>query len=521
MKPFQARVNGKGLLFPLLMLGLLITGAVGATEAPDTGALGRGDNKPNVLIMVADDLGWADMGYRGSAIETPALDSLAQEGVRLNRFYTAPICSPTRAALMTGRDPLKLGVGYATIKPWHNYGVAPQEHFMPESFQAAGYQTAMFGKWHLGHAYPELHPNQRGFDYFFGHLLTSTDYFTHKNQGAPDLQRNGKTVDKTGQYGTDLIGEETVAWIKNRDKSQPFFAYVPFTAPHLPLQAPEQLVEKYGHIPNDSRRVYAAMVDAMDASIQQILDTLEQEGIADNTLVLFFSDNGGSKANAASNAPYRGFKGETFEGGIRVAATLRWPDRLAGDKDFDQVITATDLFPTLAAATGVEINSSRPLDGKNLWTNLETGVVAPRQDKLFFTSESPLLGRYYNAVLDGDWKLVQLVDHKLENITVKNMLFDLSKDPYEQTDLAASHPKKVAALAGDIHQWRTQHPAAGVRVELVPHPGWRAPKDWAQSTAAMGEVINLERGAYGFYSKKAGLPRIDRMYGERGRLIYQ
>jgi arylsulfatase A-like enzyme len=207
---------------------------------------------PNVIIFLADDLGWADVGFHGQQhIETPTLDRIAKEGVQLDRFYTTPICSPTRAALMTGRDPIRLGVVYAVILPWSNNGIHPDEHFMPESFQAAGYQTAMVGKWHLGHAQQTYHPNQRGFDHFYGHLHTEVGYFPpFGNQGGKDFQKNGVSIDDQG-YETFLLADEASRWIKARDKERPFFLYMPFIAPHTPLEAPEDLKEKYADIPTD------------------------------------------------------------------------------------------------------------------------------------------------------------------------------------------------------------------------------------------------------------------------------
>ena len=284
--------------------------------------------KPNILVMVADDLGWADVGYHGGDIDTPSLDLLAEQGVQLNRFYTTPICSPTRAALMTGRDPIRLGVAYGVILPWDNIGVHPDEHFMPQSFQGAGYQTAMVGKWHLGHAQMTYHPNNRGFDHFYGHLHTEVGFYPpFANQGGKDFQLNCVSIDDDG-YETYLLADEVSRYIRERDKNRPFFMYMPFIAPHTPLDAPQELQDKYKDIDTDlpparsrqtddtrrmatmmlqpsARPMYAAVVDAMDQAIGQVLQTLEEEGIADNTIVLFFSDNGGAAYSygGANNAP--------------------------------------------------------------------------------------------------------------------------------------------------------------------------------------------------------------------------
>jgi hypothetical protein len=291
--------------------------------------------QPNVVIFVADDLGWADVGFHGEeSIETPSLDRLAREGVQLDRFYTTPICSPTRAALMTGRDPMRLGVAYGVIMAWHTIGIHPDEHFMPESFKAAGYQTAMVGKWHLGHAQMTYHPNQRGFEHFYGHLHTEVGYFPpFANQGGRDFQVNGKAIEGEG-YESFLLADEASRWIRERDEDKPFFLYIPFIAPHTPLDAPDDLKAKYEDLDDDrkparshntdqtrrmsrlmmlpsARPMYAAVVDGMDQAIGRVLDTLDEQGLADDTIVLFFSDNGGAAyaTGGADNVPLRGGKG--------------------------------------------------------------------------------------------------------------------------------------------------------------------------------------------------------------------
>ena len=249
--------------------------------------------KPNVVIFLADDLGTSDVHYRGGEIDTPNIDQLAKEGLRLERFYVMPVCSPTRSGLMTGRSPMRLGVIYTVIRPWETYGVPVDEHFMPQSFQAAGYQTAMTGKWHLGHAKKAFLPNQRGFDHSYGHVNGALDYFEHYRDGGLDWHRDGKGLKEKG-YTTDLVAAEASRLIRTRNKSKPLFLYVPFNAPHAPLQAPPELLEKYAkRIAEPKRRTFAAMVDSMDSAIGRIRKTLVDEGMAANTLILFFSDNGG------------------------------------------------------------------------------------------------------------------------------------------------------------------------------------------------------------------------------------
>jgi len=504
----------------------------GATEA-----------QPNILVMVADDLGWADVGYHGGDIDTPSLDLLAEQGVQLNRFYTTPICSPTRAALMTGRDPIRLGVAYGVILPWDNIGVHPDEHFMPQSFQGAGYQTAMVGKWHLGHAQMTYHPNNRGFDHFYGHLHTEVGFYPpFANQGGKDFQLNGVSIDDDG-YETYLLADEVSRYIRERDKNRPFFMYMPFIAPHTPLDAPQELQDKYKDIDTDlpparsrqtddtrrmatmmlqpsARPMYAAVVDAMDQAIGRVLQTLEEEGIADNTIVLFFSDNGGAAYSygGANNAPLRGGKGETFEGGIRVVSLLRWPAMLGSGQQFDQIMSVMDVFPTLAAAAGIEAGNTFELDGRNMWPAIAQGEAVPLEKPLMFASEIPIYGSFKFTAFDESWKLVQEVEQEQLSVTVTNYLFDILKDPNEYNNLASAYPEVVEQLSEAIHEWRALYPINGTRSELVPPPGWRAPRDWASYPIPLEEL--QDESNTGMAPTPSILRVLDWQHGSRGRLEY-
>jgi len=531
--------GGRGALAAPALASWIIFALAAALPA----ALARAAEHPNVVIFVADDLGWADVGFHGGRIETPSLDRLAREGLELSRFYATPICSPTRAAVMTGRDPMKLGIAYATIDPWDNIGVHPEEHFLPQSFKAAGYQTAIIGKWHLGHAQQTYHPNSRGFDHFYGHLHTEVAYFPpYAIQGAQDFQRNGKSVDDEG-YETFLLADEAVRWIRGRDESRPFLLYMPFLAPHTPLEAPAELEAKYAEMPDDRkpsrgtsdwsrylrfagvkslRREYAAVVDGMDQAIGRVLAVLDEEGLAKDTIVLFFSDNGGMAfygAGGADNTPLRGGKGETFEGGIRVVALMRWPGRVEAGSRFDEIISVMDVFPTLAAAAGVEVGASKPLDGIDVWPAISRGAKVERKDLLFFASEIPRRGSFKLTAFDDEWKLVQLVEQDIQSTTVQNMLFRIAEDPYEYTDLAPKHPDVVAKLSRSLYEWRCQYPIHGTRVHLVPPPGWRAPKDWAAYPIPLEELQDEPAVGYG----AGGFRRrvLDFMHRGRGRLTYE
>lgn len=500
-------------------------------------------DRPNIIVMVADDLGWADVGFHGNQIiETPSLDRIAAEGTQLNRFYTTPICSPTRAALMTGRDPIRLGVAYSTIMPWQNNGIHPEETFLPELFADAGYQTAMVGKWHLGHAQQTYHPNSRGFEHFYGHLHTEVGFFPpFASLGGKDFQRNGVSIDDQG-YESYLLADEVSRYIRERDTEKPFFIYMPFIAPHTPLDAPEDLKAKYADMEDDrgksrskmadntrfmakltrresARPMYAAVVDGMDRSIGRVLDTLDTEGLAENTIVLFFSDNGGGvyAIGGADNAPLRGGKGDTFEGGIRVVATMRWPAKIAAGGKVDSIMSVMDVFPTLLAAAGIEPQTRHRLDGRNLLPAIVEGERIAREDLLFFIAESPFKNTVNVTAFNDEWKLVQRIETGFTSVEVSNFLFDINADPNEYQNLALEHPDVVAELADEIRHWRNLYPVAGTRSELMPPPGWRAPLDWAdyplQNDALQGD-------ASGGMPPESAIRMLDWQYGENGRLIY-
>jgi arylsulfatase A-like enzyme len=507
--------------------------------APDT----RAAEHPNIVILVADDLGFADPGFRGSEISTPSIDRLAREGMDLNRFYVAPICSPTRAALMTGRDPIRLGVAYGVILPWDSGGVHTSEHFMPESFREAGYQTAMVGKWHLGHAQQGLHPNARGFDHFYGHLQTEVGYFPPFGiLGGKDFQRNGESIDEEG-YESDLLAEEAERWIRERDTSRPFFLYVPFIAPHEPLAAPEDLVEKYADLkdrrgparsPSDTfsryarlagmksrRPLYAAVVEGMDRSIGRILDVIDEQGIAKDTIVLFFSDNGATRIpgrGGGDNAPLRGGKAETYEGGIRVISLIRWPGQVEAGATLDQIMTVMDVFPTLAAAASVTPMSKRNLDGLDMGPAIMKGQRVARDGYVHFGSEIPRYGSFNFTAFDEEWKLVQWVEQDPLSTSVKHELFHIADDPGEYNNLAQAYPDRVQEMAKAILHWRALYPLNGTRARISSPPGWHPPLNWATYPRPADEL--QQESVESMAPTSGSLHVLDYLSGDRGRLIY-
>ena len=396
----------------------------------------EGASKPHIVLFVSDDMGWNEVGFHGSKIDTPNIDKLAKDGLQLDRFYVHPICSPTRAALMTGRVPARMGI---TGVIGRRDGVPKDEHFLPQTFQKEGYQTFMVGKWHLGVAELEQTPNARGFDYFFGFHGGGINYYSTERSRVRGWFRNGRSVTPQG-YSTDILADEAIKLLKNRNKQKPVFLYLPFNAPHQPAQAPEQLLEKYRKLGFFGRRVeQAGAIEAMDAAIGRVLDTIEAEGMTKETLVMFFCDNGsgggrrrGSTAQSGQLA-LRGGKGQLLEGGIRVPAVVRWPGVIRAGAKCEQLVSAQDLLPTLSAAAGVRPRNQKPLDGVNCWPMLKENKEAKRKPVVV---AGPFGGF---AVLDGQWKLIW----SNEGMS----LFDLKKDPIEARDVAADHPLTVATLA--------------------------------------------------------------------------
>ena len=462
---------------------------------------------PHIVILLADDLGWNDVGYHGSPIATPNIDALAESGVVLDRFYSQPVCTPTRAALLTGRAPVRMGLSYSVVRPWANYGLPQDENLLAQSMRKAGYATAIVGKWHLGHDHERQHPHHRGFDRFYGHLTGAIDYFTHERMGGIDWQRDGRTVHETG-YATDLIAREAVQIIDAHDDERPLLLYLPFNAPHSPMQAPADLVARYAHLDETptrnaferflaqaqrstglsreaatrlvdapgprARATYAAMVESMDHAIGAVLDALERRGMSDDTIVLFTSDNGGHLMFGANNAPLRGEKATVFEGGVRVPAVIRWPAGLEGARQVSQVMTASDVFPTLVAASGVEIDDGDRLDGRNVWPQIRG---AERVDREIFFAVDGAGGRQV-ALRKGPWKLIRLQGPPG---SARELLFDVEADAEERNDRAASQPDRVAELRERLDHWTALHPQGGAALARAPHPGWIVPTDWARA----------------------------------------
>ncbi|HEX4038106.1 MAG TPA: arylsulfatase [Acidobacteriaceae bacterium] len=476
-----AAAAGISMLAPRAM-GAEAAGVGAAAKPAGMMPSGPGAAKLNVVYIVADDLGWADVGYhQPSEIRTPHIDKLVGEGVELDRFYGCPVCSPSRACLLTGRSPMRYGMIYEVVRPWQTHGIPQDERVISEAFRDAGYQTWAVGKWHLGLWNRKLIPNGRGFDHFYGFLTGEIDYFQHTREGGLDWQRNGTSERETG-YSTDLLAAEAARLIEQRDRSKPFFLYLPFNAPHQPLMAPDDLIRSYAGIEDRQRRTYAAMVTSLDAGIGRVKEALDRSGAGSNTLILFHSDNGGQTKKGAVNHPLRAGKSTVFEGGIRVPGFLHAPGLLAGGRKSQQVLTNLDMFPTLAAAAAVEPGNQQPFDGRNLWSALTAGEVTEREDLFFAIGERDV---WQHAVFHGPWKLVlekKQADFRLNppDPPEKAMLFRIAEDPYEKNDLADAHVDVVADLTARIRNWCALHPPGDIGLSSERHPGFVAPDEWAR-----------------------------------------
>lgn len=403
---------------------VLSSAAVHAVETPFP-------PRPNIITIVGDDIGWGDVGFHGSSIKTPNIDRLAAGGARLGRFYVNPICSLTRASFLTGQFAARTGVN-------NRSGLPPGYRIFPADFHAAGYQTWMCGKWHLGGsaenalAGHEYHPDARGFDHFYGFLGGAVDYSTHINResGALDWWRNGAQVAEKG-YSTDLLADEAIGLIRARDTNKPFLLHLAFNAAHGPLQAPDGTSGG-----GNKTAIYRAVVEGMDSAIGRVLAALDEQNIADSTLVLFFCDNGAQEGQGGSNAPLRGAKGEAHEGGIRSAAVLRYPGVIRADSEFRGWMWAGDVWPTLAAAAGITPQPAKPFDGVNMWPALLAADAVTKRAPFAVGSKSM-------AWFEPPWKLIVSADSPAQ-------LYNLDDDPGESRDLAASNAEQVAKMTADL-----------------------------------------------------------------------
>lgn len=453
-------------LISILALLALVASAPGAA-AP----------KPNIVYILADDLGWADVGFHGDEIKTPHIDRLAAAGTRLEAFYVQHVCSPTRAALLTGRYPIRYGLQTGVVQTWSKFGLPLEERTLPQALRDAGYRTAMVGKWHLGIYTPAYLPLQRGFDHHYGFYTGAINYNTHERQGAFDWHRNQEVCRDEG-YATHLLAKEAVRLIEQHDTAKPLFLYIPFNAPHTPLQVPPEYLEAYPNL-QGKRRLYADMVSALDEAVGQIVAAADRKGLRDNTLFIFSGDNGGDfPGEVASNGPLRGRKGTLYEGGTRVAAFATWQGRIPEGAVLHEPLHVVDWYPTLLRLAGASLDQPLPLDGRDLWPTLTRGKPSPHEVILINSA------RHNGAVRMGEWKLVingHVMDTDPKNDAPEKIeLFNLAQDPNEETNLAAKHPDKVRQLRAQLDRFARE----AAPPKDVPKPrGLKTPKVWGDFSA--------------------------------------
>lgn len=449
-----------------------VAAAVGGTGcATDTASAGLTRDavrrKPNVVLIVADDLGYGELSVQGSRdILTPNIDSIARNGVRFTDGYvTCPVCSPTRAGLLTGRYQQRFGhefnPGPAGTEA-QGVGLPLSETTLAQRMKALGYATGMVGKWHLG-GQAGFHPMDRGFDEFYGFIGGAHSYVDANADTKNPILRGREVVKEIG-YTTDEFAREACDFV-GRHKDHPFFLYVPFNAVHGPMDALEKYMTSFGSITDEKRRKFAGMLAALDAAVGNILGSLNQHGLTNDTLVVFISDNGGPTAQITSkNDPLRGFKGQVLEGGIRVPYMMQWPGQIPAGLTYSQPVNSLDILPTAIAAAGGSLDAAAKCEGVSLLPYLNGKASGAPHAALYWKQGENL------AVRKGNYKLVKQVDEPLA-------LYDLATDVHEDKNLAVEMPGKVNELQADWDAWNAHNVA----------PLWeRAPRARQRQRAATG-----------------------------------
>jgi arylsulfatase A-like enzyme len=443
----------------------LLGGAVAAAHLP-LHAVPAQSQKPNILVILFDDLGVHDQGYLGATdLKTPNIDRLAASGTVCRNWYSnAPVCAPARSALMTGRCPLRAGV------PNNGTPLRASEVTLAAALKSAGYTTGLTGKWHLGST-PDTVPNAHGFDYFYGFHEGCVDYFSHRYYwGEPkvanfhDLWRNREEIFEDGQYLTERIGQEASGFLSRASPDKPFFLYTALNAVHYPMHAPTKYVNRFPNLPPE-RQMYAAMLSAADDAIGGILATLDRTGRRNNTLIFVLGDNGATTerraglnnqpATAGRDTPFRGFKFSTFDGGMHVPALVNWPGHIPSGETNHQILMTADIFPTACHLADVPLPSDRTIDGRNLWPVLTAGASSPHEYVAW--AEGPQL-----AIRQGKWKLVlNGVTHDgtadgNKPLTGDDAVFlsNVEEDPGESHNLRRQYSAVTDQLQTLVETWR-------------------------------------------------------------------
>lgn len=424
-----------------LSLVVLWGGSTRAAEKTDA-------KRPNIIVIVSDDMGYSDLGFQGGRdVATPNLDGLAKGGVRFsNAYVTCPVCSPTRAGILSGRYQQRFGHEFnpqvpARVEP--HFGLPLSETLLPALLEKAGYQRGMVGKWHLGYREGYLPPD-RGFQSWFGFPGGSHSYVDANADGINPIMRNRQRVDEKA-YLTDAFGREASEYVRGHAGS-PFFLYLTFNAVHTPLQATEKYLERVAKIENPKRKTYLAMLAAMDDAVGRVVEALREKGALDNTLIFFTNDNGGpgeGSWNGSDNKPLRGYKTQVWEGGVRVPLVMHWPARLPAGKVYDKPVVSLDIAATTLAAAGAKASEKNPLDGVDL-----VPFVTGKDDGV---PHEAIYWRYgeQSAIRSGNWKLVKMPN-------AEPQLYDLAADISESHDLAGAQPERVKALQETWGRWNAQ-----------------------------------------------------------------
>jgi arylsulfatase B len=464
-------------------------------------ARGRSATRPpNVLLIVSDDMGWNLPSYHKGWANTPNIDRIARSGVELDRFYVSPMCSPTRAGLMTGRYPMRFGMARSVVHPWSTWGLPTTEVTLADALARAGYpHRAAFGKWHLGHMDGKFHPLRRGFTEFHGCYTGEIDYYTHERVGEVDWHDGFENSDDPG-YVTDLIADYAIKFIGEHAKDGPFFCYAAFTAPHTPFEAPRKYVDEYKKLSDNTpakrnapstrpsdRQSVAAMTACLDDDIGRILAAVDRAGIAKDTLIFFINDNGGIEQIPGANAPLRGGKFHVYEGGVRVPAAVWWPGHIEGPRKIESPLLNLDVLPTIlalcAAPSTARGDAAPPLDGQDVsQLLLHDDAILPR-DLYSFTGQRGLDDEEVAVTTFDGWKLIVVGPdvrrpggcltprHKVE-------LLHLSADPAEQHDLAAVEPQRVRQLAEKLVAFRRSEAAESFGPMNRKPADFKSPPHW-------------------------------------------
>ena len=412
------------------------------------------DSKPNIIIILADDAGYSDFGFMGSdEIKTPNLDQLALDGVIFNNAYnSASVCSPSRAGLLTGMYQQRFG-HECNLDSDVNNSFDPNQITIAEALKTEGYTTGLIGKWHLGDK-TQNHPLKNGFDYFWGFISGARNYFYDPNEVNRNSIRN--VVENYSQtnfegYLTDVLGEKAIRFIdKNNQSNNPFFLFLSFNAPHTPMQAKEEVLEKFKDNP---RQVYASMMWSMDEAIGHVIDALKENNQYDNTIIYFLSDNGAAMSNNASPFPYKGWKGNQFEGGIKIPMIMTWKNKIKSNTQFDGFISALDIFITSLEVSNVNDDLMANADGKNIMNYLNDNTI--QNENLFWRKDKMA------TVRSGIYKLIKLND-------TSTVLYNIENNYFEDLDLKLKEPSVHDSLFKLLLAWE----------DRLIDPNWIENKDW-------------------------------------------